>query len=1120
MCLKGEYILSSRPINFPEEIFRFSVVRNPLSLTRRDVSVTVVDIIDHPSEEYIYYTVLVNLRKDGSYKDIITEASRMINAPEFMDKLELIFVKKLWHYVERLQALPNLTLSSAVDLLEEVYNMNADEVADLIRDDKVVISDSLVLASVVPPPVPGLRTRLMSIRRVIAFIDRLANSDVPNKAGSEKVLNATLLLPKSIFPLPESDREKDSKKKKVYSHKKAVFEKKNARAQELMNKLSEYASGADELSECLSSHLFEMKFRHPIYASAKSSLTVLPSSKVATLSSATKKIIIDELSIPETAIDVPYVVSQIEQANRKLGKELITKFGGLFAENSQLCFLSCNNIGECKGATLPPPNPDNDFTPDTRGKVEIVGIQDLLIVRQSLFEYRAGEISHIENVLKSEEKGTTYRKLNRTEVETVQEIEKEQIVENELQTTDKYELQSEVSKIIQDDKRLEAGVTVTASYGTLNIETHGSYASNTSSQESQHSASTFARDVISRSVQRIRERILNRVRRTEITEIEITNLHKFLNTGQDAENISGIYRWVDKFYKTQIVNYGKRLMLEFVIPEPAAFYKYALNKKPLVTNVPEPERPGFCCDGEFYPLSPDNLQPENYLCFVAKYNVKNISQPPPKYLWISDVLIHKIETTNQETPVSFAVSNGPASGATGGGTSGDTFKIPEGYMPKMVNYNISGSNTHSVLTTGPDDDGHDDNMFAQVTIANQRVFRYYKNEIGEANGIDLWPDIKQVVEWGNQLTQAEIDLGSYVEGPIQGEVIISSSSDPGAFRPDTVKVSLTGYSTMPISVAVYYIVLCECSTARFQKWQLETFNAIMAAYELLKQDYDDALLNQQNEEEKSLQDRNPLINREIEKHELKKFSISLLTGQQYESFNAMEYDYETGIPQIDLSDAAEEGKFVRFFEQALEWINITYLFYPYFWGRKTNWAETIMIQNTDPLFEQFLHAGYSRVWVPVRPGFEPAIINYIKCGGEPWNERDAPIVGGESHDQTLAPTVALIDEIKEQLGVNFEFRPGTIKVEKASNLIVGDGTDFRFDDVDREILIELRYYRIQEVDEASQEIRLREKYLGEDRDKIGFAIGVKFVGEPWLVQVPTSLVYLSSRDDIVSESHD
>jgi hypothetical protein len=36
--------------------------------------------------------------------------------------------------------------------------------------------------------------------------------------------------------------------------------------------------------------------------------------------------------------------------------------------------------------------------------------------------------------------------------------------------------------------------------------------------------------------------------------------------------ISGIYRWVDKIYTSQVYNYGKRLMFEFVLPEPAALF--------------------------------------------------------------------------------------------------------------------------------------------------------------------------------------------------------------------------------------------------------------------------------------------------------------------------------------------------------------------------------------------------------------------------------------------------------------------------------------------------------------------------------------------------------------------
>ena len=319
-----------------------------------------------------------------------------------------------------------------------------------------------------------------------------------------------------------------------------------------------------------------------------------------------------------------------------------------------------------------------------------------------------GKFLTLRTVLQGEKKNSTNRKLNRTEVTTVEEVEKEQVIENELQTTDKFELQSEASQVIQEDSHLEAGVTVTALYGTVNVEAHGNYASNSSNQETKSSASTFARDVVSRSLQRIRERTLTRRTRTEITEIEITNLHELNNIQQDAQNISGIYRWVDKFYEAQIVNYGKRLMLEFMIPEPAAFYKYALTKKPLPSNLMEPEKPGFCCDGEFIPLSPEHLKPDNYLCFVSKYNVKDVSGPPTQYLWASDSFSHTFEPT-QENPMTFAKSNDT-----------QNFKLPDGYFPKVVKYNITGGNAHSATTGGA---GHDDNILVLITIENKKVFR-------------------------------------------------------------------------------------------------------------------------------------------------------------------------------------------------------------------------------------------------------------------------------------------------------------------------------------------------------------------------------------------------------------
>ena len=314
---------------YPEEIFRFSVVRNPKILFSDKARDTVVKIVpDDAGEEYKYFTTLVRLRSQAPRKAIIAEAVRLINAPEFGDALKNLKTP-LWRYVERLQILPELALSSAYDLIEEVFNKNANElVSDQgFKTDLVIVSDSLVLASVIAPPISGLRTSLMQARRAIAFIQRMAVDGEP-KLGSEGLLMATLLLPTSVFPLPPNNKERKDRNNKAYARKKAALEKQRARAQLLLDKISKNRAAADELAGSLSSHLFEQQLRSSSNAGARvSSLSLLPSSRFKKLSSATKGVVIEELNIPETGVDVPFITGQIERANHKLGLELTENFG-------------------------------------------------------------------------------------------------------------------------------------------------------------------------------------------------------------------------------------------------------------------------------------------------------------------------------------------------------------------------------------------------------------------------------------------------------------------------------------------------------------------------------------------------------------------------------------------------------------------------------------------------------------------------------------------------------------------------------------------------------------------------------------------------------------------------
>jgi hypothetical protein len=55
-----------------------------------------------------------------------------------------------------------------------------------------------------------------------------------------------------------------------------------------------------------------------------------------------------------------------------------------------------------------------------------------------------------------------------------------------------------------------------------------------------------------------------------------------------------------------------------------------------------------------------------------------------------------------------------------------------------------------------------------------------------------------------------------------------------------------------------------------------------------------------------------------------------------------------------------------------------YITYPYFWGRPDTWITKLTtINDPDPVFDEFLKAGFARVVVPARPGFEGAIDQYV-----------------------------------------------------------------------------------------------------------------------------------------------
>ena len=236
---------------------------------------------------------------------------------------------------------------------------------------------------------------------------------------------------------------------------------------------------------------------------------------------------------------------------------------------------------------------------------------------------------------------------------------------------------------------------------------------------------------------------------------------------------------------------------------------------------------------------------------------------------------------------------------------------------------------------------------------------------------------------------------SHFLGVIIGSRELDSSVDEG------VDIDLYDEdTTIPVGVIaggagmlVTIEVVCERTPAAFEAWQRETYDAIVAAYNAQKSAYDAQVSAAGFTTNSTAYGGSEAENRRIEREELKKGSLTMLARQYFENFDAMHLTgTASGYPEFDVDEAKDEGDYAQFCEQAFEWDELTYLYYPYFWMNKSDWLERFNLQSTDALFAEFLRAGYARVVVPVRPAYNDAVLYYLSSGGQIWNGGDPPTI--------------------------------------------------------------------------------------------------------------------------------
>ncbi len=386
---------------------------------------------------------------------------------------------------------------------------------------------------------------------------------------------------------------------------------------------------------------------------------------------------------------------------------------------------------------------------------------------------------------------------------------------------------------------VQAGVTVSGSYGMVTFGAHGDFAYSTASQESNKSSSNFAREVIDKSVSKVQKKTKEERITKKLHEVEEINTHGIDNK-EKPDHAVGIYRWVDKYYDAQIFNYGKRMMFEFIIPEPSTFYEYALSHKPKKDIIPPivPYRWILDSNGKWVTsgiITHKDISEWNYQYYIRDYNVQGITLPPSP-IRIASLAIEQSGIDNGKTATK----------------SSKELVVPEGYEAKYLGLNMS---------------------------AIWENFPQFKIAVGE-----------MIIDWlqTNNARRAAV-WGDTKKGFL-------GYGDQGI-----VPVTINSYDVN--SYAANILLICERTPSKYEQWQIQTYEKIMAAYKAMQIEYEQKFAAQEAQQGIAITGQNPRINREIEKTELKKQCLKMLMDTYlFGSFDAIKDD-GINAPDFDIFDS-------------------------------------------------------------------------------------------------------------------------------------------------------------------------------------------------------------------------
>ena len=435
-------------------------------------------------------------------------------------------------------------------------------------------------------------------------------------------------------------------------------------------------------------------------------------------------------------------------------------------------------------------------------------------------------------------------------------------------------------------------------YGPTHVSTSLGAQLQVSQSQSDSTAFDTSYQTVQRAVKSVTQTVTTSQAQRTVTRDSSYDDHKLENTSRDVT--VGMYRWLSEVHYVELVKYPNRLVLEFEVPEPGAWLRWALQN----TSTADWDHPypgPFRVAGAGQDLGPADITADNYTQLARQWRVQGLSPPPVELIAIGARISLNPPAESPYPPsdhnkpdvprIAFAVD--------------ETVTVPSGYQA--------------------------DSWSAQ--------FIGYKG-------------------WGPfNFEEAWITVGA---GPASQQTVWEAPDNPRLTGSPSVKgiqafgVGGINTGTVPISVYAFeYLdgfscnvtVNCSRQPETFAQWQQDTFDQVASAYQTLLNAYYTER-DTRNQQLGGLGDLvgPPELNQARAVNELRRMVIQDLSGELLggtqdvmddgaEPFGTLGEPYVPAVPLTD-TDA------IQFFEQAIEWENIVYICYPYYWARHSQGSPT------------------------------------------------------------------------------------------------------------------------------------------------------------------------------------